>query len=293
MAGALKRCDARGATAWRGRSTDESTDESTTDEVHWTQVPAPPRGHVHVVAYLPHQCLQSRRNPIRNPISDGAEKRQLHRSYLVHTHTRTHTHTGKHARTHVHTYRQRVRRESSHRGNLHDKPAAATPLLRDNAPIDCYRQRKTSSCWTGGGRQQSTSEKQPHQAHTPPRAFSASFVAGPVLDIADAAPQPTRRLSLRLLRPPPSLSLSSSPSPSLLAAPLLRRATPTTTPTITASHEEWVRRNWPPGRELRAGTTGSDCEARAIACRSYAPVATTAAATAAAAGCAADVERCA
>ena len=141
-----------------------------------------------------------------------------------------------------------MRRESSHRGNLHDKPAAATPLLRDNAPIDCYRQRKTSSCWTGGGRQQSTSEKQPHQAHTPPRAFSASFVAGPVLDIADAAPQPTRRLSLRLLRPPPSLSLSSSPSPSLLAAPLLRRATPTTTPTITASHEEWVRRNWPPGR---------------------------------------------
>jgi hypothetical protein len=143
-----------------------------------------------------------------------------------------------------------VRRESSHRGNLHDKPAAATPLLRDNAPIDCYRQRKTSSCWTGGGRQQSTSEKVPHQAHTPPRAFSASFVAGPVLDIADAAPQPTRRLSLRLLRPPPSLPLSSSPSPSpsLLAASLLRRATPTTTTTITASHEEWVRRNWPPGR---------------------------------------------
>ena len=90
----------------------------------------------------------------------------------------------------------------------------------------------------------------PHQAHTPPRAFSASFVAGPVLDIADAAPQPTRRLSLRLLRPPPSLPLSSSPSPSpsLLAASLLRRATPTTTTTITASHEEWVRRNWPPGR---------------------------------------------
>ena len=28
--------------------------------------------------------------------------------------------------------------------------------------------------------------------------------------------------------------------------------------------------------ELRAGTTGSDCEARAIACRSYAPVAATA-----------------
>ena len=102
----------------------------------------------------------------------------------------------------------------------------------------------------GGGRQQSTSEKVPHQAHTPPRAFSASFVAGPVLDIADAAPQPTRRLSLRLLRPPPSLPLSSSPSPSpsLLAASLLRRATPTTTTTITASHEEWVRRNWPPGR---------------------------------------------
>jgi hypothetical protein len=114
---------------------------------------------------------------------------------------------------------------------------------RDNAPIHCYRQRKTSSCWMGGGRQQSTGEKQPHQAHTPPRAFSASFVAGPVLVIADAAPQPTRRLSLRLLWPPPSLSLSSSPSPSLLAAPLLWRATPTTTPTITASHEEWVRRN--------------------------------------------------
>ena len=57
------------ARLWRGRSTDESTDESTTDEVHWTQVPAPPRGHAHVVAYLPHQCLQSRRNPIRNPIS--------------------------------------------------------------------------------------------------------------------------------------------------------------------------------------------------------------------------------
>ena len=69
-----------------------------------------------------------------------------------------------------------------------------------------------------------------------------------MLDIADAVPQPTRRLSLRLLRPPPSLSLSSSPSPSLLAAPLLRRATPTTTPAITASHEEWVRRDWPPGR---------------------------------------------
>ena len=180
-----------------------------------TQVPAPPRGHV--AAYRPHQCLQSRRNPIRNPISDGAEKRQLHRSYLVHTHARTRTQVNTHARTHAHTYRQRVRRESSHRGNLHDKPAAATPLLRDNAPIDCYRQRKTSRCWTGGGRggrQQSTGEKQPHQAHTPPRAFSASFVAGPVLDIADAAPQPTRRLSLRLLRPPPSLSLSSSPSAS-------------------------------------------------------------------------------
>ena len=59
----------RMARLWRGRSTDESTDESTTDEVHWTQVPAPPRGHAHVVAYLPHQCLQSRRNPIRNPIS--------------------------------------------------------------------------------------------------------------------------------------------------------------------------------------------------------------------------------
>ena len=61
-----------------------------------------------------------------------------------------------------------LRRESSRRGNLHDKPAAATPLLRDNAeggvPIDCL-QRKTSNCWTGGGRQQST-EKQPHQAHT-------------------------------------------------------------------------------------------------------------------------------
>jgi hypothetical protein len=46
---------------WRGRSTDESTDESTTNEVHWTQVPAPPRGHAHVVAYLPHQCLNTRR----------------------------------------------------------------------------------------------------------------------------------------------------------------------------------------------------------------------------------------
>ena len=70
-----------------------------------------------------------------------------------------------------------------------------------------------------------------------------------MLDIADAVPQPTRRLSLRLLRPPPSLSLSSSPSTSLLAAPLLRRATPTPTPTITASHEVWVRwRSRPPGR---------------------------------------------
>ena len=159
----------RMARLWRGRSTDESTDESTTDEVHWTQVPAPPRGHAHVVAYLPHQCLQSRRNPIRNPISDGAEKRQLHRSYLVHT--RTHTHTGKHARTHVHTYRQRVRRESSHRGNLHDKPAAATPLLRDNAPIDCYRQRKTSSYWTGGG---SRTKPTPHHEHSA-RALSPAL----------------------------------------------------------------------------------------------------------------------
>ena len=150
----MKRRDACGATAWRGRSTDDSTDESTTDEFHCTQVPAPPRGHAHVVAYLPHQCLQSRRNPIRNPISDGAEKRQLHRSCArtrTHTHTHAHAHRQTHTHARAHTHRQRVRRESSCRGNLHDEPAAATPLgSASRQRSHSYRQRKTS---TGGGRQ--------------------------------------------------------------------------------------------------------------------------------------------
>ena len=118
----------RMARLWRGRSTDESTDESTTDEVHWTQVPAPPRGHAHVVAYLPHQCLQSRRNPIRNPISDGAEKRQLHRSYLVHTHARTRTQVNTHARTYTHTDSACV--ERAHTG--------ATFMVNLPQPLLCF-----------------------------------------------------------------------------------------------------------------------------------------------------------
>ena len=114
----------RMARLWRGRSTDEST----TDEVHWTQVPAPPRGHAHVVAYLPHQCLQSRRNPIRNPISDGAEKRQLHRSYLVHTHARTRTQVNTHARTYTHTDSACV--ERAHTG--------ATFMVNLPQPLLCF-----------------------------------------------------------------------------------------------------------------------------------------------------------
>ena len=116
----------RMARLWRGRSTDESTDESTTDEVHWTQVPAPPRGHV--AAYLPHQCLQSRRNPIRNPISDGAEKRQLHRSYLVHTHARTRTQVNTHARTYTHTDSACVERART----------GATSMINLPQPLLCF-----------------------------------------------------------------------------------------------------------------------------------------------------------
>ena len=103
VAGSLEQRDAHGAIVAWAKHRRKHRDESTTDEVHWTQVPTPPRGHAHVVAYLPHQCLQSRRNPIRNPISDGAEKRQLHRSYLLHAHARTRTQATTHARTYTHT----------------------------------------------------------------------------------------------------------------------------------------------------------------------------------------------
>ena len=114
----------RMARLWRGRSTDEST----TDEVHWTQVPAPPRGHAHVVAYLPHQCLQPRRNPIRNPMSDGAEKRQLHRSYLVHTHARTRTQVNTHARTYTHADSACVERART----------GATSMITLPQPLLCF-----------------------------------------------------------------------------------------------------------------------------------------------------------
>ena len=118
----------------RGRSTDESTYESTTDEVHWTQVPAPPRGHV--AAYLPHQCLQSRRNPIRNPISDGAEKRQLHRSYLLHAHARTRTQANTHARTYTHTDSACV--ERAHAG--------ATSMTNLPQPLLCFETTPKVAC---------------------------------------------------------------------------------------------------------------------------------------------------
>ena len=122
----------RMARLWRGRSADESANESATDEVHCTQVPTPPRGHAHVVAYLPHQCLQSRRNPIRNPMSDGAEKRQLHRSYLVHTHAharyRARTQVNTHARTYTHTDNACV--ERAHTG--------ATSMINLPQPLLCF-----------------------------------------------------------------------------------------------------------------------------------------------------------
>ena len=79
----------------------------------------------------PHQCLQSRRNPIRNPISDGAEKRQLHRSYLVHTHARTRTQVNTHARTYTHTDSACV--ERAHAGAtfvINCRSASPTPQSR-------------------------------------------------------------------------------------------------------------------------------------------------------------------
>jgi hypothetical protein len=102
-------------------------------------VPTPPRGHAHVVAYLPHQCLQSRRNPIRNPMSDGAEKRQLHRSYLVHTHARTRTQVNTHARTHTHTDSACV--ERAHTG--------ATSMINLPQPLLCF---ETTRRYTAIGR---------------------------------------------------------------------------------------------------------------------------------------------
>ena len=80
----------------------------------------------------PHQCLQSRRNPIRNPISDGAEKRQLHRSYLVHTHAhawyRARTQVNTHARTYTHTDSACV--ERAHTG--------ATSMINLPQPLLCF-----------------------------------------------------------------------------------------------------------------------------------------------------------
>jgi hypothetical protein len=102
-------------------------------------VPTPPRGHAHVVAHLPHQCLQSRRNPIRNPMSDGAEKRQLHRSYLVHTHARTRTQVNTHARTHTHTDSACV--ERAHTG--------ATSMINLPQPLLCF---ETTRRYTAIGR---------------------------------------------------------------------------------------------------------------------------------------------
>ena len=79
----------------------------------------------------------------RNPISVALRSASCI-DHILCTHARTRTQANTHARTHVHTHRQRARRESSRRGSLHDKPATATPLLRDNAeggvPIDVYRQ---------------------------------------------------------------------------------------------------------------------------------------------------------
>ena len=102
-----------------------------------TQVPAPPRGHV--AAYLPHQCLQSRRNPIRNPISDGAEKRQLHRSHLLHAHARTRTQANTHARTYTHTDSACV--ERAHTG--------ATSMINLPQPLLCF---ETTRRYTAIGR---------------------------------------------------------------------------------------------------------------------------------------------
>ena len=130
----------RMARLWRGRSADEST----TDEVHCTQVPTPPRGHAHVVAYRPPTNagrLQSRRNPIRNPRSDGAEKRQLHRSYLVHTHARTRTQVNTHARTHARTCTDSACVERAHTG--------ATSMINLPQPLLCF---ETTRQYTAIGR---------------------------------------------------------------------------------------------------------------------------------------------
>ena len=72
-------------------------------------------------------------------MSDGAEKRQLHRSYLVHTHARTRTQVNTHARTHTHTDSACV--ERAHTG--------ATSMINLPQPLLCF---ETTRRYTAIGR---------------------------------------------------------------------------------------------------------------------------------------------
>ena len=127
VAGTLEQRDAHGAiVAWAKRRRKRKRKRHRRSPLHAgartatrtrtrSSIPSPP---------MPAVATQ----PDSQSNKDGAEKRQLHRSYLVHTHARTRTQVNTHARTYTHTDSACV--ERAHTG--------ATSMINLPQPLLCF-----------------------------------------------------------------------------------------------------------------------------------------------------------